>query len=663
MKFKPTLFALVLSFFVIPLHAQEVVKLQIGDTIESELSSDGKDIYAIELGENSFVFGYADQLSVDVVVTIYGPDNSRIAEVDGPGVGPEYFQFDSDVAGAYRIEVTPFEEASGSYTMVMEMAEPVATDPDARVDQLMVLYNRESSPGVVVAVMQGEDIAFQKAYGMANMSHDIPFTTDTITNIGSTSKQFTAMGIMLLVADGKLSLDDDIRMHIPELPDLGSVVTIRNLLTHTSGYREFLNQLLMTGRILGEGDHIAREELIEIVQRQPELQNEPGAEWNYNNTAFGLLAVVIERISEQDFPEWMSENVFSPLEMNDTRVRAHVGEIIPNSAQGYVPATEGGIREATDISASMGAGGIYTTVGDLAKWMRNYHTAELGGQESIDAITTPFVLTSGDTTGYGLGLMIDEVRGLRRYNHGGADTAHRSTFVYFPDLEAGFTVQSNYGAFNGSIAGEIAELFFGDQMEPDDEMDEVAENSDFDPESYNPEDFDDFAGQYELDIAPGFILTFSREGDNFFTQATGQPQFPIFVTSDSTFMLQVVEASLTFHRESDGSVNSVTLHQGGDNLAHRIADDTAPVVLEDYVGRYFSEELETFYDLVLEDSSLVLQHRRIPDITLNHSKSDSFAGGQGIATVEFDRGDDGSVSGLRVGNGRTRNVRFTKVNH
>ena len=644
------------------LLAQESTSLSVGTLIEHDLVTDSKDVFDIELESEMFVFGYVDQISVDVIVTILDPTGKKLRSLDGPGRGPEYFQFNSDDAGTYQIVVTPFEDETGNYSILVEHVDPMATEAQDRVDQLMVRYDRDTSPGVVVAIVERDEITFQKAYGMANLSHGIPFSTETVTNIGSTSKQFTAMGIMLLANEGKLSLDDDVRIHIPELPDLGHVVTVRNLLTHTTGYREFLNLLSMGGRVLGEGDHIDREELIEIVQRQPELQNEPGAEWNYNNTSFGLLAVIIERISGDSFPNWMAENVFRPAGMNNTMVRAHVGEIIPNSAQGYVPTEEVGVREARDISASMGAGGIYTTVADLAKWMRNYHTADVGGRAVIDAMTTPFVLTSGDTTGYGFGLFIDEVRGLKRFHHGGADTAHRSTFVYYPELESGYIVQSNHASFDGSIGGEIADAFFGDYMteEEDDIPDEAP--TDFDPESYNPEDFDVFAGRYELEEAPGFILTFSRRDEEFFTQGTGQPEFPIFPASDSTFVLRVVEASITFHRDSDGKVTSATFHQNGNHLAKRLDDETAAPDLSEFIGRYFSEELETYYDIVLEDSSLVIQHRRLDNIKLNHTKENLFSGGFPIGTVEFERSEDGAVTGLKAGNARTRDVWFDKLN-
>ena len=507
--------------------------------------------------------------------------------------------------------------------------------------------------------MRRGELVFAEPYGMANLTYGIPYTLDTPTNIGSTSKQFTAFAITLLAERGELGLDNDVREYIPELPDLGQTVTLRHLLTHTSGYREFLNALAMTGR---RGDDIERREVVELIQRQTELQNAPGAEWNYNNTAFALLATVVERVTGEDFPDWMRANVFVPLGMTHTYVRETPQTIIPGRASGYVPADDGGWQEVSDLGGAMGAGGIYTTVGDLAKWMDNYRTATLGGEHVIEQMTTPYVLASGDTTEYGFGLFIDEVRGLRRYQHGGADTAHRSTFGYFPEIESGLIILTNSPNVPGS-AGHIVEAFFGEHLAPEADDDApLASGEAFDPARFEPETFDAFAGRYSMEEAPAFILEFHRDGDRYFTQATGQPEAEIFPIGPSTFELRVVDAQVTFHVEDDGSVETLTLHQNGDHPATRVEDAAEEVPLADYAGRYFSEELETFYTLAVVDGELQLSHRRMDEpVTLSHSTGEAFTGGFPIADIEFERDGSGAVTGFRGGNGRTRGVWFERV--
>ncbi len=622
--------------------------------------------YTLDLQADQFVFGQVNQITVDVVVTVQGPDGETLHTFDNPARGPEPFHFTATESGEYNIEVKPFQEESGKYTIEVKRLEPLAKDPAKRVDQLMTVHTNMESPGAVIAVVEKGEIAFAQAYGLANLTYQLPFTVETLNNIGSTSKQFTCFAIVLLARDGKLSLDDDIRTHIPELKDFGKTVTLRHLMTHTSGYREFLNLVSMAGRRLDKGDYISRDELIAIVQRQPELQNDPGKEWNYNNTAFGLLAMVVERVSGETFPDWMKENVFKPLGMNNSFVRSHSMEVIPNSAQGYVGNSDGGFDEGRDLSAAMGAGAIYTTIGDLAKWIKNFKTETVGGKGVFQEMTTRFVIEEGDTTAYALGLFVDEHNGLKRIHHGGADLAHRSMLAYYPEIDAAIITQSNSALFPRNLASEIAELFFKAHMTTEEEGTvAVADSTPFNPEEYDPENFDKFVGQYELEAAPGFILDFTREEDKFYSQATGQARLEIVPTSDSTFKLLVVEASLTFHKDKDGKVETLTLHQNGNHLAKRVQEAPwapDPDELTTYTGQYFSSELETFYELVVKDSNLVVQHRRMDDISLTPAKKDNFRAGYPIAELNFIRNDAGDITALEASNGRTRGIRFKKQN-
>jgi CubicO group peptidase (beta-lactamase class C family) len=646
-----------------PLAAQDT-PLRPGSRVAGTLADGDTATFVVDAAAESYVLGEVDQRTVDVVVRVLDPEGRQIRRVDGPARGAELFWFETEEAGAHRVQVIPFEDETGDYEIALERLEPIETDPARLVDQLMSPYDRSGSPGAAVGVWRGGRSLLERAYGMANLAYGIPFEVDTPTNIGSTSKQFTAFAIMLQAERGKLSLDDDIREHIPELPEFEHTITVRHLITHTSGLREFLNLLVMAGRRLDHGDWIAREELIEIVQRQPTLQNVPGAEWNYNNTAFGLAAVIVERTSEQDFHEFMEESVFAPLGMTRTRVRPTPEHIVPGATMGYVPGDDG-FLEAQDLGGAVGAGGIYTTVQDLRKWVENFSEPRVGTRQLFDEMMTSYVLADGDSTGYGYGLGVDEQRGLVRIQHGGADVAHRSQLVYYPEIDAAVTTQSNHAGFQSSVAFRIAEAFFADAMEPEEDRAGGPEGEAFDPETYDPEDFDDLVGRYALDDRPSFVLTFSREGEALHAQATGQERVEIEPTSDSTFALTVVEASVTFHRDQDGRVGGATLHQGGQDLhATRLEGDGGPwepgaEELAEFEGRYFSEEIEAFYTVTLEEEALVLRQWRIDDIRLSPEEEDTFAGN--ALTVSFERDRNRRVIGFYLSNVRTRDVRFERV--
>jgi CubicO group peptidase (beta-lactamase class C family) len=660
-RWLPTLL-LPLVLLAAGIEAQEAHPLARGGAVTHTLAAGESRSYQLDVEAETFVAGRVDQIGVEVDITIFGPDGERTGRFTsslGKGA-PMTFRFTSDEAGTYRIEVAPrSEEAGGEFRILLDRVEPVATTPEGRVDQAMSMFY-DDTPGGVVAVIRGGELDFVRGYGMADLSHNVPFTENTVTNIGSTSKQFTGFALALLHHRGELSLEDDVRKHLPELKDFGPTITLRHLLTHTTGYREFVNTLLLAGRQVLESDFISPSEVMDVINRQPRLQNEPGEEFNYNNTAFNLATQVVERVTGRPFHEWMRDEVFLPLGMRHTWVRVDPGQVLPNRAAGY-SSSPVGFRDMRDLGGSAGAGGIYTTVGDLARWMGNFRTAELGGPEVIRELTTAYVLNDGETTNYGLGLFMDEARGLKRWQHGGNDIGHASIFVYYPDLDAGYTVQRNLSGAPGGIGNVVAEAFFGEHMESPRAVAEEETVGDLEDGSLvTTETLEAYVGRYNLS---GMIITVSLDDETLQLQVAGQSATPLRPNSDSTFTLEGVDAQVTFHVAGDGEVEAMTLHQAGNHRATRVleAEEEVAVDLADFTGRYFSEELETFYELVIEDDRLAILHRRFGPALLNHSEGDVFTGTLPVTRMEFERDDAGKVTGFLAGNGRARDIRFERV--
>lgn len=638
-----------------------------GQSAHGTLEIDGSAEHVIELDSGQFVYGEVIQHDVDVTVTIFDPNDDVADRFDLSARGAEPLEMETRVAGQFRIEVSPAEEESGSYSISIERVEAVNTDPVRRLDQLLSQFTGDDVPGGVVVVVRDGEIVHSKAVGMANLAHEVPFDRNTVSNIGSVSKQFTAFAVTQLAYLGKLSLDDDVRKYFPELPDLGQTVTVRHLLNHTNGYREFLNLLGMAGRGIGEGDYIDRDELIYILQQQPELQEDPGTKFNYNNTAYGIAALLVERVTDVPFPQWMAENVFKPVGMENTQVRSHLGKIIPNAADGYIYAEESEFRQAGDLGGGggsvMGAGAVYSTVDDLARWMSNLHTAKVGGADVIDEMTRPQIETPGEDSFYGLGLSIEKHRGLDRISHGGADIAHRAQLLYYPEINSGVISLSNNGAFSGYIARETAEAFFADDMEPEEEAAQAATSNGAgaDGASRDPTAFDPHIGKYELDDIPGVVISITRDGRQLFVNSTGND--PLQVAAVSNTVVRVPpDQTIEFHVADDGRADSLSIGTAEDRLnATRLADwDPVIADLDKYTGRYFSDELETFYIVAVGEEGLLIKHRRLEDIELTPKVEDSFNATFPITEVEFMRGDNGTVTGMTVSNIRTRNVRFER---
>ncbi len=657
-----TLLALALAGSALDLAAQ--APLTVGRPVRATLVRGDTARYQVDADSAFLIRVTVDQLSADARVRVVGPKGRPLRAVNDAPRGTERLQVEAVEKGTHQVQVTLVDSTSGEVVVTLAAREALSSDPKKLADQLLAPWDRRDGPGAAVAVWRGGRTLFAKGYGMANLAYDIPFTATTPTNIGSTSKQFTAFAVMLLVEQGKLSLDDDVRTHLPELPDLGARVTVRNLLTHTTGYREVYNAMQLAARRIDEGDYVGRDEMIALVQRQPALQNAPGAEFNYNNTSFAFAAMIVERVGGQPFPEFMATHVFGPLGMTHTMVRADRHGTVRGATVGYSRGADGTWRDLGDLAGSMGAGGIYTTLADLQTWAENYAHPRVGTAAGIAQMMTPFTLTNGKPTGYGFGLFIDKQGPLKRIQHGGADVSHRSMLAYYPEIEAGVTVQSNDGGFDAALAFRIATAFF-----PELRPAVAPTTAAFDAATYDVRKFDQFVGRYALDAAPQFVLTFSRSADSLIAQATGQSPFPIVPTSDSTFAIRVVQASITFHRDAQGKVTGLTLHQGGDQKATRLVGEAekpwVPTAAElaAYTGRYFSEELETFYELTVKNGKIVLLNRRIDPVTFTAGARDKFDGTGDAAgnTLVFERDRSGRVIGVYAGNGRSRDIRFARV--
>ncbi len=655
------LFSLILGF-VLQTSAMAQTELTRGEILNGHLDVDDVAEYHIDLLAKQFVYGEVEQLSFDAKVTVLDPQGQITGNFNTSARGADPIQFETPASGRYTFRVSSADEQPGDYSISLQRIEAVALVPERRLDQLLSAFEGDDQPGAVVAVIRNGRVIHSHAVGMANLQHRIPFTRRTVSNIGSVSKQFTGFSVAMLAAEGKLSFDDDVRQYFPELPDLGQVVTIRHLLTHTSGYREFLNLLAMSGTRLEDGDYIDRDVILKILQRQESLQSEPGAEFNYNNTAYALAALLVERVSGEPFQKWMSTNVFVPIGMTNTRVRSSTGAVIPNAADGYIHADTEPYRQVIDLGggggATMGAGAIYTTVDDLALWMSNLHTARVGGREVVDEVTAPHVEYGAVGTFYGLGIDVMELRGLKTLAHGGADTAHRTMLYYFPDIDAGVVATSNNGSFDGSIARKTAEAFFSEFMEP------LAETVTVGPTvasvDVDVEKLDPHLGKYEFVEYRGTIIDLTRDGNQFLVKIGDDDAQPISPISDTELRLST-DTSLVINLDESGAAISITLRGPETYEASRVEEWLpAPAEHADFFGRYYSNELETTYEILDSEGGLRLHHARFGDLTLSPSYVDTFNAEFPVAEAAFYRDDKGAVIGIKVSNGRTQDVRFVK---
>jgi len=329
-----------------------------------------------------------------------------------------------------------------------------------QIDSLFIAWNQPNHPGGSIGIMQNGEVIYSKAFGLASMEYLVPNTPNTAYNIASVSKQFTSMGILLLEQAGKLSIDEDIRVYLPEMPDYGEKITLRHCMHHTSGMRSLHALLGMAG---WRGDDArTNEDLFRFMKQQKDLNFKPGAEYLYCNTGYMLMSDIIERLTGENFKDWMQKNVFQPLGLLDTYVEAEYNRIVPNNATSYNGSAQNDFSRATEFWGYVGSGNIHSTTRDLLNWMNNYHTPKKEWAQVFSKMKTVDLLNNGDTLHYAFGVDTKAYKGVKRVGHGGSIGGFRSNAVTFPDLQLNIVVLTNFSSANaGGKINQIADVLLG----------------------------------------------------------------------------------------------------------------------------------------------------------------------------------------------------------
>ncbi len=334
----------------------------------------------------------------------------------------------------------------------------------ARLDSIFADLNRTDSPGCALGVEEAGRLAIARGYGMADLDQGTPIRANTVFRIGSVAKQFTAASIVMLEMDGRLSIDDPFRQHIPEIADFGEPLTLRHVLNHTSGLRDWLGLMSLSG--MGSNLY-TRDDVLDLVSRQDELNFPTGSRYLYSNSGFLLLTDVVRRTTDRSMRDFAQERLFAPLGMTSTRFHDDPDEIVERRATGYAPHPDGGFRISMSPLDVVGAGGLLTTIEDFAKWSRNLADPQVGGAGFVDRLLRQGVLSNGDTIGYALGISHGEMRGLRTLGHGGSWAGYRADFLRFPDEDLSIMVFCNLSTANpGARARRVAAVLLEDRMEP-----------------------------------------------------------------------------------------------------------------------------------------------------------------------------------------------------
>lgn len=533
-----------------------------------------------------------------------------------------------------------------------QTAEQTGTN-EQKVDAIFDQYNKADSPGVALAVIHDGGIIYTRGYGMADLEHDVPITPDTVFYIGSTSKQFVAMCILLLEEEGRLSLDDDIRKYLPEFPFYDKTITIRNLIYHTSGIRDFATLWRIAGKDVL--DFMPEEEVYDMLCRQKELNFTPGTQQMYSNSGYFLLAMIVKNASGKSLREYADENIFRPLDMPSTHFHDDVSHLIKNRAFGYYQKSDGTFGNLFMRFSLVGSGGLYTSVKDLFKWDQNFYNNQLGKKrpELIAKMHQNGKLDNGTELNYAFALKNGTYRGLKTVSHSGGLGGYRAELMRFSDQQFSVILLSNLNSVM-MAAQKVADIYLEEQVEKQ-TSGPTAKTVQRKEISIDPSLLDKYVGKYQ--IQPGNNLDITKEGNQLMVQATGQLKYPIFPESTAKFFLKVDDFQVTFVPEQD----RIIIHRRGVYIpAIRIENVTyTSEQLNQYTGDYYSDELLVNYRIFLENGLLYLKFGYRPKMEMQKIRRDVFLPGY---SLHFIRNNQDEITGFEMDAGRVQHLKFSKQN-
>src|SRR5688572_30232884 len=528
-------------------------------------------------------------------------------------------------------------------------AQQAADTTRVAVNRVFAAWSAADGPGCALGVSRDGQVVYENGYGMANLELDAPITAGSIFHVASVSKQFTGMAIALLARDRKLSLDDDVRKYITELPDYGHRITIRHLLNHTSGLRDQWDLLYMArGRF--EENRITEADVLEIVARQKTLNFVPGTEYLYSNTGYTLAGTIVKRVSGKSLREFADERIFKPLGMTHTHFHDDYTMVVKGRAAAYARGSDGKWHVSLPNYDTYGATSLFTTVGDLLKWDANFAKPVVGDERLLrDMIATP-TLANGDTTGYGLGIATEVYRGAQLVGHSGGDAGYRTYLGRFPEHGLSITVLCNGGPANPvALTRSVADIYLAGKLAPADAPVKAAVE-------LSSQQLARLAGVYvNPNTSNPTFVTLRRD-----TLVIGRTAGPALIPlSDRRFRVtgQPVEIEFT----PTGQLVQTVLAwppRKAITLQREEAARPSRADLERYAGSYHSEELGTTYTVSATDSTLVFKTRWATERTVRPTYGDTFSGD---FLVTFTRDRSRRVDGMLLSSGRVRRVRFEKA--
>lgn len=538
------------------------------------------------------------------------------------------------------------------------------TSVTKKAGALFSQWDHSDAPGLSVAVLKGEQVLFKRSYGMANLEYGVPLKSNTVMNVASLSKQFTAFSIALLADRGIISLTDDVHKYIPELPDYGHKISILNLITHTSGLKDQYDLLYLAG--WGSDDVITNPDALRLIFKQKELNFTPGKQFLYCNSGYSLLALIVERATGQAFSRWTRQNIFLPLQMNNTFFLEDYQQIIPNHAESY-NITESGYKKSIMHSTTRGANGLHTTVDDLMKWVSNYSKKIIGNDSVIHLVENlpdPKLLAGDNNAGhelelkYGFGEAITNYRGQKLIWHDGYDAGYRSYIGRFPDQRFSIIISGNMELIDPkNIAMQLADIYLKSVFNPGTSPSTAAQTKNIAPESVEKA----IEGTYGFS-KDSLLYIYVIDHNIYGKFVNESKQFDIYQVSRNKFVSKGKPLQFTYQKGRQGITDTLlfTIDNKIYSLAKSMNVDLS--AYQEYTGDYYCEELSVNYKIQLKGDKIVVVQPRNRFVIIKPIDIDHFGGEYWwLRDLTFQRNPDKSIAGFEINNGRAKHIRFRKI--
>ncbi len=520
-----------------------------------------------------------------------------------------------------------------------------------KVDKLIAKYAKPNEPGIAISIIKNGSIVYKKGVGTANLEYGIPITTSTVFHIASVSKQFTVFSILLLEQEGKLSMDDDIRKYLTELPDYGHKITLRNLANHTSGIRDIFDLTNLIG--IRDDDMISNEQVIKLITNQKGLNFVPGDEFEYCNSGYILLAEIVKRVSGQSFSEFTKARIFKPLKMKNSVFLDNPQMIIKNKAYSYFKQDSTYYKSLLNFSF-VGSTSLNTTIEDLSLWTLNFEKKTIGNNEIFNKMKEKSRLNNGEIIPYALGQEIKTYKGLNVVFHGGGDAGYRSYLLRIPEQNFSVIITGNSQSFNPlDVAYEIVDYYLYDKqtlpLKP----------------KLDQSKLQNFIGDYE--VFPGFVVSITKNKDSLFHQIRGENKLVKILQTDNYEYNypNFPHSKITFDVKKGEPVNQLKWHFSDfaykANRIELTEINETKINLNEIVGKYFNSEVNTTYEIVIKEKKLVATHDRNKNIELTPFQKDVFVSNRGFfGKIELIRNEQNKVIGFYVSGQKSKRIKFEK---